>query len=325
MIAYLIGIVFTAGGFYLLYDVYYFRKHARYLSGEVIGHKKIIASKTSIGQVRHTYFSVIEYRDGGEDYEFVSDMGSSTHHHSVGERVDVLVLGDNHATARVKQGSRLLLAYVLSIVGPITLIVGLFMMSENIMTYVMTAVASVAGLYYVIQLMVAASRKKKVRFDDPRFVKDSDVEGEQHGTGMQEQPQGQVVRKILSLFFLLIAFIIIGYGLNDAYRVYTFDKTSVKAQAVVVEDRVSEQDGLKLHTIVVTYTPYKSDPLTTDLYTTMHPTLKVDDTVVISYQVDSPLDVRTHSDKVLYAFLVFTMVVGLLFLMISFLMMPKKH
>ena len=327
MIVYLIGIVFSVIGFYMLYDTYYFRKYARYFSGKVIGHKKIVSSRTSVGEVRYNYFSVIEYSDGHDEYEFVSDMSSSTQHHSVGERVDVLVLGDNHATARVKQGSRLLLAYVFSVVGSITLITGLFILKKDIAIYLIMAAVSIAGLYYLIQLMVAASRKKKIRYADPRFVDDRDGEREQHNEGVQEyvQAQGSPIRKTLSLLFLVLAFIIIGYGLNNAYTVYTLDKTSVKTQAVIVDDRVSKQDGLTLHTIVAKYTPYKGKPLTIDLHTTLHPKLKVGDTVVVSYQAGDPLNATTYSEKALYAFVIFIMVVGFLLLIISFLMMPKKH
>ena len=151
MMVYWLGVVFTGAGLFMLQDVYKYRKHGREFRGVVIGHKEELEQRDNSGGALMLYYPIIKYSYLSKEYEFISDSGASVKHQKVGDSVEVLVLEDDHDTARVKSQMRLFLAYTIAIVGPMTVLWGLSLMQKDVSKYALIAVISVIVLYFFLK------------------------------------------------------------------------------------------------------------------------------------------------------------------------------
>ena len=160
MMVYWLGVVFTGMGLFMLQDVYKYRKHGRAFRGVVTGHKEKLEQSDGSGGALMLYYPVVKYSYLSKEYEFTSDSGSSTKHQKVGDSVEVLVLGDDHDTARVKSPMRLFLAYAIAIVGPMTVLWGLNIMQKDVSKYALIAVVSVTVLYFFLKSFSTSDQQK---------------------------------------------------------------------------------------------------------------------------------------------------------------------
>lgn len=341
LIPYLLGVVFTTVGFYMLYDAYYFRKHARAYMGKIIAYKKRIDEQYAFGDARYTYYPVVEYCDENrERHEFISDTNMEKSYGDVGDSVDILVLDDNHSTARIKLQSRLVLAYAFAIVGPIVLLVGLIVSNRGFMTSFLFAIILIAILFYLTQVIVASSRKKKLNPTFPLFEDDeesieksetppSSSKNYEHNnaTGQPTSPQNiSSVRIIFSSVFFILAISVFWFGLSQANDVSENMKTGVKVQGTVVEDEVHREGGADVHTQVIAYKPIDADSVRITLKTAApEPEYKVGDTVDLVYQPGDYGSAKEYAgDVMINSYKTFIYIIGSIFLLIGFFLMPKR-
>jgi len=341
VLLYFIGVVFSGVGFYMLYDAYYFRKYAKAYVGRIIAHKKRISERYTSGQIRYTYYPVVEYNDEQKvRHEFISDMNLQKSSADVGSRVDVLVLGGNHTTARIKQQSRLVLAYAFAIVGPIVLLIGLMMLKESFISYSLWAIALIAVLFYLTQIIVASTRKRKDNAIFPLFEDDAaeridkkstpltSSEAFENSSEIDEQATPQklsYVRILFASLFFLLALSVLWFGLNQADDVSEKEKKGIKVNGTVMEDKVHREGGMDVHTIVVEYKPIDADPVSVILHKTIAPKLKVGDVVTLTYEPDNYTSVKQYAgDSVINSYVIFILVIGGLLFIIAFIVMPKR-
>ena len=108
---YIIGLMLLIIGIYLWSDAYAFRAKAETIRGEIFGYRKTDYGNGNI------YYPVVQYHHSGEIFVFESSVGGNSREYRIGEPVDVLVLGNNHGRARLKQGTRPALAVVIGLMG----------------------------------------------------------------------------------------------------------------------------------------------------------------------------------------------------------------
>jgi hypothetical protein len=108
---YLIGLAMLIIGIYLWTDAYAFRAKAEAIKGEIFGYKQ---KEHGDGYV---YYPVVKYHDGSEVFYFESSLGGNSRGYRIGDPVDVLVVGNDHGHARLKQRKRPFVAVVIGLMG----------------------------------------------------------------------------------------------------------------------------------------------------------------------------------------------------------------
>ena len=335
MVIYIIGVVFTAVGFYMLYDAYYFRKHARSYTGRVIGHKKLMHDR------HYVYYPIAEYWDEQQRrHEFISDMNVQRQS-DVGSSVEVLVLDNNHSTARIKLQGRLVLAYAFAVVGPIVLMIGLAMLDKDFLNSLLWAVIPTALLMYLTKTMVASSRKKRSTFVHPMFEDDTEEIhrseipptstnnlDEADRSYAQEVPQKRsYVRIFFATVFFMLSLTVFWFGLNKWHDVSVENDNRVKINGTVVEDNVQRKGGVDVHSFVVEFKPPDADTMRVKLNETASPSpsMMVGDSVTLAYKPGDYTSAKEYTTaEILRNFMILVLVVGGVLLGIAFILMPKR-
>ncbi|WP_345986338.1 DUF3592 domain-containing protein [Sulfurimonas sp. HSL-1656] len=111
IIFYLIGLAMLIIGIYLWTDTYAFRAKAATIKGEIFGYNR---EEHNRGYV---YYPIVKYHHGGEEYSFQSALGRNSREYMIGQDVDVLVIGNDHSQARLKQMARPIISSVISVMG----------------------------------------------------------------------------------------------------------------------------------------------------------------------------------------------------------------
>ncbi len=319
MLLFFIGVLFSVVGFYMVYDAHYYRKYARHYIGEVVRHEKKISSSTTFGQTRYDYYPVIKYWADNKEYQFTSDIGSSTHIDEVGSSVDVLVLGDQHSTARLRLKSRLFLAYALSVVGTIVLFISF---SNNLLFVPLGPIIIVLSVL-IVHKIVLSTRQKGLHIEDPRFIKDPAICPEDDKVNetlpLDASPTKHIgtTRKLVSGLFFILSLLLFVYALNNAYEIKNFDGNSIKIEGEIVEDRTHREGGLTIHTAIVAYQIRGEEPKRYDAFSTANPEFKVGDNVELAYDPAHTADIHIYSQEFMYAFVVAMLVVSLGLLLIA--------
>jgi hypothetical protein len=108
---YISGLTMLIIGIFLWTDAYAFRAEAETIRGKLFGYRQKIHGNG------YVYYPVVEYHDGGEVFYVESSVGGNSREYRIGEPVDVLVVGNDHSQARLKQKKRPLAAVVISLMG----------------------------------------------------------------------------------------------------------------------------------------------------------------------------------------------------------------
>jgi len=334
MIVYLIGVVFSAIGFYMVYDANYFRKYARPYTGKIIGYKKRISNNSKRFSKHYNYYPIVEYWDEDDQrHEFVSDMNKS----KGSTKVTVLVLDANHVTARIKQDSRLVLAYAFGVVGPIVLLIGIFVMSEQFIINVVLAILLITALFYIFKAIGRSSRKKKVNLDflyenDEEVIRSSEAPKERRNIDHQNmsiQIEGaswfSPLRALFSAIFLLLSAAVLWFGLNKAADVAAANENRIKVEGMVTEDKVHREGGADIHTLSITFKPLDSESLQVIELSGIYPKEKVGDRVKVTYDKDDYASAKLYAtDKIINAFRIFVLVIAGVLFIIGLIILPKK-
>jgi len=134
-----ISVIIFSLALFMLLETMLFRIYARSLRATIVGYE------LSTNDGKRFYHPVAEYKDGGRQYRIKSSIGSNSVDFETGSGVTVLMFGRMHSSARIKQRSRLLIGFILMIMGlgfilPLKLETGLLVWDWYIVAAVLFAV-----------------------------------------------------------------------------------------------------------------------------------------------------------------------------------------
>jgi hypothetical protein len=245
---YIIGLMMLIIGIYLWSDAYAFRAKAVTIRGEIFGYKRKEHGKG------YVYYPVVQYHDGGEVFSFESSLGGNSREYRIGEAVDVLVVGNDHSHARLKQSKRPLVAVVIGLMG--LLFVAIYLaMAFNIILLVIPVVSIPAGVLILRKLnpiptqsstdhAVGSYQRKKWKITPHGATEDIIRENATHD---------EIASKDAYIWMFAIGVITLVAALLWLQSIKSLTDVSVKTTGTIVAKHSALRDGRSTYAPVVSF------------------------------------------------------------------------
>ncbi len=279
---YLVGVLFTVLGLYLVVDAYRFRKHARIVKGKILGFESQEAKNGTI------YFPVVQYRDGAQVYVFKADTGSNTRNYQIADDVEVLILGDDHASARLKHASRIIVAWFIALFG--ALFIALYcVMSANAMVLAITLVLAPVLVYILLFVndKYRTNLAKSVTYapNEEGVVTKVDMKK----VVVENATHDEAASKHADRWLLGIGMIVLCFALFWYSDTKSLIDVSVKTTGTIVSQKRSNGSDNVTYTPIVMYKPYKHDAVRFEgSIGSSHPSWNIGDAVTVLYDPSNP-------------------------------------
>jgi len=326
MIVFLIvGTVFTVLGLFLLLDAYFFRKKARRLRGTVVAYEQRRSKK---GQM---YTPVVTYEDEGRSHRFSSSISSSNMGYDIGETVEVLVMGDQHSSARIRRNDRLIIALAFFVMGSISTGVALSKLQDP-----QTQLLAVQILLFVLvvgtYLLLVISKKYRKR-EEEQYRQDG-VESDVSDIGERSEElivdnrvvQQHTVSKRARLVSLFIGLLLVAGSLYWAKVRYEFMDSAVKTVGLIVDKSSTYKDGTATYAAVVTFeTQQGVSQRFTSKVSSSNPSWHVGDKVELFYDPVDPADAMIDRGIWNYIVQIIMALVGAIIVIVSALQYSKRR
>lgn len=278
-----LSVLLSAFALFFLADTLYFRYFARRLSGIVAGYETR-AAKNGL-----YYYPVVEYPDNGSRFRLKSAIGSNTAPFAIGQEVVILVMGDQHATARLQQQSRFLIAGVLAVMGA-AFLAPLLIETDH----------AVAYWYIPSVLLLAAAMLRGARaFESRRTKPYDDTPGEDGVIGYRpdatyeqnpETVKPYTVSLRTRLFSLLLGLLLVG-GAAWLYRhenAFIASAATIRGEVFAIKSH-RDSDGNLLYAPRVRFRPDKGGTFAfTSRVSSSHSGYAVGDQVTVFYDPADP-------------------------------------
>ncbi|HHH45341.1 MAG TPA: DUF3592 domain-containing protein, partial [Gammaproteobacteria bacterium] len=161
IIVFIVGLVFSLLGGFLVWDGYRFRKTAREAAGRVVGYE-VRQSKSRNSASQETYAPVVEYQYGGKTRQFTGRLASSLISYQIGDRVPVLVAAQDADDARLKASG-------MPVAGGIFFTIGVATMIFFFYIFQVSRFSLATAAFVIVVLLVQAGmalRKHNIRSID---------------------------------------------------------------------------------------------------------------------------------------------------------------
>jgi len=275
--------VLAASGIYFVIDALLFRFIARKLPARVIGYE------TKICDRNRYYYPVARYEDGGRVFRVRSAIGSGAVPFGIGETVTVLVRGQMHATARIKQRSRFFIAFILSLLGAGFVAPLSIETDYAVMQWYLPAVVALASLFEAYTF--AWQRRKQSTFD---YTPDGDgVIGHRPDDTFQDDPEAvkpyTVPKKIRFATLLLGAALLGGAAwIYDHESAFLSGASGAQGKVISLESH-RNSDGDLLYAPRVRFSSGGRETYAfTSRVSSSHPGYRIGDTVTVLYDPADP-------------------------------------
>ena len=281
---YIFGLVMLIIGIYLWTDAYAFRAKAETIRGEIFGYRR---QEHDRGYV---YFPVVEYHVGDKVFSFESALGRNSRDYKIGEAVDVLVVGNDHSQARLKQMARPFLSVVISLMG--LLFVAIYLtMTYSIILLGILLVSIPVGVIILRKLnpiptqrntdhAVESYQRKKWKIIPYR--ESDDIIRENATYDETASKDAYIWMFAIGMVTLLVSL----YWLHD---VKSLVDISAKTTGTIVAQRSSFDKGGRTYAPVVSFRPdaHNAVRFTGTTYST-HPSWHIGDHVTVMYDPEKP-------------------------------------
>ncbi len=324
LIFYIVGLIFFIIGVAGLVEALLFKGKARTLKGQILGYE------TSHSKNGRFYQPVIHYRDGGKDYLFKSGIGTGTMKYALNEKVEVMLLGEWHSTARLKTMTRRWIALVFAAMG--ALFMGIAIANFKTSDHQFYAIeAALILTIAAVGIGVTLTRKYRQKLESG-----FDYTLHKNGTiGYQPTPEmlldTQSVQKYSAPRAALLFGVILGAGmiigsLYWADHVYSFIEKAEHVSGVIVSQTSHVSDGTTMYSAVIEFTPYQhGKPVRfTSSISSSHPMWEVNDRVHVYYDPDKIDDAMEDLGVFNYIIQFVIGLTGLIIVVVSGIQYRKK-
>jgi len=238
---FIVGLIFATLGLFMYLDAYFFRKKARTVPGKVVGYE---TSRSKNGRYFHP---VVQYRDQGSTYRFKADIGSSSMGHSIDEDVEVLILDDQHSSARLKRMARPILALAFLFMGLLPM--GIFVFELKSVTHQIYAfdigLLLIVGGTYALLRFSKVSRERKQR--EYNYQKDGKgvigYETTREIITDADDVQKATVSKRVHVFGAVVGAALIAGALYWSVSLQMYMDKAIRTHGVIISQNSSYSDG----------------------------------------------------------------------------------
>ncbi len=279
---YLVGLLFVSLGLYLLVDAYQFRKTARVVKGKIFGFETEARRKDTM------YYPVVQYRDGSQVYVFRADIGSNTRSHSIGEDVEVLIVGDDHANARLKTSARVFLAWVIALFGAFFVIIYI-LKTANVIAL---GAALVLTPLFVYLLLYINSHYRTNTAETTNYIPNKEGVVSTVDMGkvvMENATHDEAASKYADRWMLGIGIVTFCFSLFWYSNIKSLIDVSVTTTGSIVSQKRSNGSDNITYAPIIVFRPYKQAPVRFEGSTrSTHPSWNIGDTVTVLYDPSNP-------------------------------------
>ena len=272
---YLFGVAMLVTGIYLWSDAYAFRAQAKTIRGEIFGYNR---EEHGRGYV---YFPVVQYQYGGEAYSFQSNVGRNSREYRIGQAVDVLVVGNDHRQARLKQRARPLISLVISLMGLLFVAIYLSMTFDMILLGILAVLIPAAVI--ILRKLHPLPAQKNTDYaveshqrDAPDVVPDDLVR--------ENATYDETASKDAYIWMFAIGMVMLVVSLLWFHEIKSLADVSVKTTGTIVAKQSSADNGRSTYAPVVSFRhdTYGSVRFTGTVYSS-HPSWQIGDHVTVMY------------------------------------------
>lgn len=325
IIFYLIGLVLLISGTFMLVEALMFRAKARRLKGQVLGFE------TTEGNKGNYYHPVVHYRDGTKDYLLKTNIGSGSIDYTLNEKVEVLVLGNWHSTARLDAKMYRILGAVIAIVGAVFLAVAITSFrhatykSLGVLAVMLLTIVGI-GIGFFLLKQYRLAKEKKFDYSVHKngtigYQPTPDMIMDQSAIISHHTPKG-----ILYLFMGVGIAVLVG-SLYWGYHTYTFIEKAVRVPGVIVAQESHYSDGKTMYSAVIEYIPMTQErPIRyTSSYSSNMPSWQVGDDIYVLYDPQNIKDVMEDEGDLNYLFPMAISLFGLVFIGVAALQLKRQR
>jgi len=284
IVFYIFGLMMLIIGIFLWTDTYAFRAKAVTIRGEIFGYKRKEHGKG------YVYYPVVQYHDGGEVFSFESSIGGNSREYRIGETVDILLIGNNHSHARLKQSKRPFVSVLIGLMGLLFFAIYLAM-AFNVMLLVIALVLIPSGVIVLrksnpIPTQSSAdhavgSFQREERKITPYDATDDIIR--------ENAAHDEIASKDAYIWMFAIGVITLLFSLYWQHDIKSLIDISAKTTGTIVAQHSSFDDGRKTYVPVVSFRHDTYGTIHFDGKTySRHPSWHIGDRVTVLYDPENP-------------------------------------
>lgn len=285
---FIVGLIFATLGLFMYLDAYFFRKKARAVPGKVVGYE---TSRSKNGRYFHP---VVQYRDQGSIYQFKADIGSNSMSHAIDEDVEVLILNDQHSSARLKRMTRPVLALAFLFMGLLPMGISVFELksvTHQIYALETGALLLVAGTYALLRFSTVYRERKEREF---KYLKNASgiigYETTREIITDVDVVQKATVSKRVHAFGAVVGASLIAGALYWSVSLQMYMDKAIRTHGVIISQNSSYSDGSTTYAPIIEFMPYNSETIRfTSNVSSSSPSWEVGDDVYVFYD---PTDIH---------------------------------